>query len=124
MRAIAVATFALLCAAPPGRAQQDDRWQVTLNDGKIVWELYLVALRGDTLVLRHGDATYTWPIAQVDELRLVRKSERRQTAEPNRYGGVLGGVDDEVYRLTLYTVSERRQILEQVFKDHPPQTSP
>lgn len=110
--------------ATPAVAQEHDRWQATLNDGTILWELHLVGLRGDTLVLRHADSTYRFPISEVDELRLVRKSERRQTAEANRYAGVLGGTDDELYRLTLYSVSERRGILEQVFKDHPPQASP
>jgi len=123
MRGVILAGLALLAAAPV-RAQEDDRWQVTLNDGKILWELHLVRLRNDTLVLRRADATYRFPIMHVDELRLVRKSERRQTAEPNRYGGVLGGADDEVYRLTLYSLAERRQIVAQVFEDHPPQPSP
>ncbi len=123
MRGVVLACLALLAAAPI-RAQEDDRWQVTLNDGNILWELHLVRLERDTLVLSHADSTYSFPIMQVDELRLVRKSERRQTAEPNRYGGVLGGVDDEVHRLTLYSRSERRRILEQLFKDHPPQPSP
>lgn len=123
MRALVVAGWALLGAATAA-AQQDDRWQVTLNDGTIIWELHLVRLRSDTLVLWGGDSTYRFPIGQVDELRLVRKSVRHQTAEPNRYGGVLGGTDDEVHRLTLYGVSERRAIIEQIFKDHPPEPSP
>jgi hypothetical protein len=101
-------------------AQPGDRWQLTLSDGTILWELRLVRFSHDTLVVRHADSTYAFPIARVDELRLVQKSARRVGAEPGRYGGVLGGTDDEVYKLTLYSVSERRQILEQLFKDHPP----
>jgi hypothetical protein len=123
MRALVVAGWALLGAAGAA-AQQDDRWQVTLNGGSIIWELHLVGLRSDTLVLRGGDSTYRFPIGQVDELRLVQKSVRHQTGQPNRYAGVLGGMDDEVYRLTLYGVTERRAIIEQIFKDHPPEPSP
>lgn len=119
MRGLFVATLALLGAAPL-TAQQDDRWQITLNSGTIMWELHLVRLQGDTLVVRHDDSTYRYPIMQVDELRLVRKSEARRTVDRNRYGAALGGADDEVYRLTLEDRSERRQRLEQVFKDHPP----
>jgi len=119
VRALWVAGIVLLGAAPV-TAQRDDRWQITLNDGKILWELHLIRFRGDTLVVQQGDSTFR----QVDELRLVRKAERRQTAEPNRYGGVLGGADDEVFRLTLYDLAERRQILAQIFKDHPPAPSP
>jgi len=112
-----VAGLALAGAAVAG--QPDDRWQLTLNDGKTLWELHLVQLKDDTLVVRHAESTYRLAIAQVDELRLVRKSEHR-TNEPGRYGDALGGAADQVYRLTLYSVSERRQILAQVFKDHPP----
>ena len=123
MRTLLVAGIILLGAAPV-TAQPEDRWQLTLNDGTIVWELHLVRFRDDTLVVQQRDSTLRFPIAQVDELRLVRKAERRQTAEPNRYGGVLGGSDDEVFRLTLYNLAERRQIVAQIFKDHPPAPSP
>jgi len=123
VRALWVAGIVLLVAAPVA-AQRDDRWQMTLNDGRILWDLHLVRFRGDTLAVQQGDSTFRFPITQVDELRLVRKAERRQTNEPNRYGGVLGGADDEAFRLTLYDLAERRQILAQIFKDHPPAPSP
>ena len=123
MKRVWVAGILLLVAAPV-TAQQGDRWQITLNDGTIFWELHLVRFRGDTLAVQQGDSTLRFPIKLVDELRLVRKAERRQAAEPNRYGGVLGGSDDKVYRLTLYDLAERRQIVAQIFKDHTPAPSP
>ncbi len=123
MKPLVVLALALVGAGSAG-AQQDDRWQVTLNNGTIIWELRLVQLRNDTLALRSSDSTYRLPIGFVDELRMVRKSVRHQTPEPNRYGGVLGGIDDEVYRLTLYTIPERRGIIAQIFKDHPPSAAP
>jgi hypothetical protein len=123
VKPLVVLALALVGAGSAG-AQQDDRWQVTLNNGTIIWELHLVQLRNDTLELRSGDSTYRFPIGFVDELRMVRKSVRHQTPEPNRYGGVLGGIDDEVYRLTLYTTPERRAIIAQIFKDHPPNAAP
>jgi hypothetical protein len=111
-------------AARVAPTQPGDRWQLTLADGTILWEIRLVRFSHDTLVVRHADSTYAFPIARVDELRLVQKSVRRMGPEAGRYGGVLGGTDDEVYRLTLYSVSERRQIVEQLFKDHPPGAAP
>ena len=123
MRVLLLAGVALF-AARAGAAQEQDRWQLTLNDGRILWELQLVRFRGDTLVVRQADSTVRFPIGYVDELRLVRKAERRQNAEPGRYGGVLGGSDDEVYRLTLFNLDERRQIVTQIFQDHPPETPP
>lgn len=121
MRPWVLVAIALLGVPPtPVMAQQDDRWQITLNDGTIIWELHLARLNGDTLVVRHADSTYRFLISQIDELRLVVKAVRHQTPEPNRYGGVLGGADDEVHRLTLYTPNERREIIAKIFKDHPP----
>src|SRR5207253_11521561 len=117
MRAGLVLWLGLL-AARPGAAQ--DRWQLTLNSGTTLWDLSLVKLAGDTLVVRHADSTYALPLAQVDEIRLVQKSTRHITPEAGRYGGVLGGVDDEVHRLTLYSVPERRAIVQQVLLAPPP----
>ena len=119
MRGLFVAALALL-GATRVMAQEDERWQVTLNDGRIIWELQLVRMRGDTLFARHADSTYRFSLSQLDELRLVVKAERHQTPEPDRYGGVLNGADDEIYRLTLYSVPERRDIIAKIFKDHPP----
>ena len=120
----------LLCAAPVAPAAPavtcaaQERWQVTLNSGTILWDLHLVKLSGDTLVVRHADSVYAFPLMELDEMRLVHKSERRQNAEPGRYDGVLAGVDDEVHRLTLYDLAERRQIVQQIFQEHPPNGSP
>ena len=120
----------LFCAAPVAPAAPavtcaaQERWQVTLNSGTILWDLRLVKLSGDTLVVRHADSTYAFPLTDLNELRLVQKSERRQTAEAGRYGGVLGGADDEIYRLTLQDLAERRQIVQQIFQDHPPEGTP
>ena len=97
---------------------------MTLNSGTILWDLHLVKLSGDTLVVAHADSVYAFPLMDLDELRLVHKSERRQNAEPGRYDGVLAGADDEVHRLTLYDPAERRQIVQQVFEEHPPHGSP
>ncbi len=125
MRWILRVWLGALCAAPcAAQVERGDRWQLTLDSGRILWDLHLVRLAGDTLVVRHADSTFVFTIGQLDELRLVQKSKRSITPEAGRYGGVLGGADDEVYRLTLYDPAERRQILQQIFQDHPPQGSP
>ena len=87
MKALIVAGLALLGAAT-ATAQQDDRWQLTLSDGTIIWDLHLARLNGDTLFVRHDDSTYRFPIMRVDELRLVRKSEWRRGAVQHRTGAV------------------------------------
>lgn len=125
MRPAVLVCLGVFCAAP-GAAQdrERDRWQLTLNSGKILWDLHLVKLAGDTLIVGHGDSTSALPITEVDELRMVRKAQRSITPEAGRYGGVLGGADDVVYRLTLYTLAERRDILRRIFQEHPPASGP
>ncbi len=101
-------------------AAQGDRWQLTLRDGMIVWDLQLEKLAGDTLVARHRDSTFSWPLLQVDELRLVQQAiERRGAGGPGV--GALSGLEDEVYQLTLLDLGERRGVVQKIFADHPPQ---
>jgi len=109
-------------AAAQDRAPADpvDRWQITLKDGSTLWDLRLVKLSGDTLVFQGNDSLLRFPLLRVDELRLVRKATRSITPEAGRYGGVLDGADDEVYRLTLFDLNERRQALQQILRAHPP----
>lgn len=125
MRTIVLLCFALAGAVPcAAQRARGDRWQLTLNNGTTLWDLRLVKLAGDTLVVRNNDSTYALPITQLDELRLVQKSERSLAQEQGRFAGVLNGGDDVPYRLTLYSLAERRQILRQVFQDHPPEAGP
>ncbi len=121
MKSVLVLCFALVLSVPC--AAQGDRWQLTLNSGTTLWELHLVQLNGDTLMLRHADSTFSLPLTQLDELRLVQKSVRQITPEAGRYGGVLGGGDDEVYRLTLLDLNERREVVRQIFHDHAPEAA-
>jgi len=124
MRAILALCLGLVAAPCAAQGERGGRWQLTLTSGKILWDLHLVKLAGDTLVVGHADTTHAFAISQLDELRLVQKSKRSITPEAGRYGGVLGGGDDVVYRLTLYDLAERRQILRQVLQDHPPESGP
>jgi hypothetical protein len=108
-----------------GAAQ--DRWQVTLRDGTLVWDLRLVQLAGDTLVFRQTDGARAlrFPVMQVDVLRLVQKAEKRQGA-PDAQGtgnGLMGG-SDLVWQLTLLERPERLQVLRQILEDHPPEDNP
>jgi hypothetical protein len=120
----------LLCGlgfAFPRRIAAQERWQVTLHDGAIVWDLRLVQLAGDTLVFRQMDATRVLrlPVLQVDVLRLVQKAEKRQNA-PDGQGtgnGLMGGTD-LVWQLTLLDRTERLQVLRQILEDHPPEAQP
>ena len=64
----------LLALARP-LAAQDERWQVTLDDNRYVWDIRLVGLEGDSLAVRQSDSLVHVPVAHITELRLIRKSE-------------------------------------------------
>ena len=103
-----------------GAAQ--DRWQVTLRDGTLVWDLRLMQLAGDTLVFRPADTARAlrFPVMQVDVLRLVQKAEKRQGAPDGRGtgNGLMGGTD-LIWQLTLLNKAERLTVLHQILEEHP-----
>ena len=119
--ALVLGLGAVAPAAAQNRANAEpvDRWQITLRDGSTLWDLRLAKVSGDTLVFQGNDSTLRFPLMHVDELRLVRKATRSIAPEAGRYGGVLDGGDDEVYRLTLFDLNERRQVLQQILRAHP-----
>jgi hypothetical protein len=59
MRATFAAAAVSLAAlsATPLAAQQDDRWQITLDQDRYVWDVRLVKLDGDSLVVRQAEPT-------------------------------------------------------------------
>ena len=81
------------------------------------WDLELVELRGDTLLVRHTDdgATLRVPLMQIDELRLIAKAEKRAN-EPDARAIEHGlmGTGDPVFRLTLRDRAERTEIVRQI----------
>lgn len=124
MRAWLVLCCGLVAAAPCAAQGDGDRWQLTLDSGVILWELHLVRLSGDTLVLRQADTTRSVPLRQISELRLVQKSVKRLGAGGGGVIGVLSGADDKVYQLTLLDLGEKRQLVRRILQDHPPQDAP
>jgi len=107
-------------APPPEGWSRADRWQLALHDGSYLWELALVGLSGDTLVVRQADTLVRVPLERVDELRLVRPSIKQGRNGARATFGGLSGVDDEVYTLARYAADERRRVVEQALAAHPP----
>jgi hypothetical protein len=97
----------------------DDRWQLTLNDGSYLWDVRLVRLAGDTIHVRGRDSSAAVTIAQVNELRLIRKSEM-QLGTPGGAMAALTGADDEVYDLTPLEFADRLRAVQKIFLFHPP----
>jgi hypothetical protein len=112
----------LLPALARPLAAQDDRWQITLDDQRYVWDIRLVELAGDALVIRQSDSLVPVPVAHIDEIRLIQKSRVDITGGPATAGAMsaLVGGDDEIYDLTALGPADRRRTIEKILQLHPP----
>ena len=97
-----------------------DRWQVTLADGRILWDVRLVKLEGESLHVRRADSLAVVSVSQVTELRLIKKSEIRLGEGAAGAMAALMGSDDEVYDLTPLEFADRLRAVQKVFLYHPP----
>ncbi|HUF34418.1 MAG TPA: hypothetical protein VMN37_00635 [Gemmatimonadales bacterium] len=119
LRPIAVIALSLLGTMP--LAAQDERWQVTLDAEEHIWDIRLVRLDSDSLVVRQADSLRALPVDRISEIRLIRKSEVRLGA-----GGAAGamsaltGRDDEIYDFTPLEFADRVRAIQKIFLYHPP----
>jgi hypothetical protein len=120
MRATLAAAAVSLAAlgATPIAAQEDDRWQVTLDQDRYVWDVRLVRLDGDSLVVRQADSSLSLPVERISEIRLIRKSEMR-LGDDAAVMSALTGRDDEVYDFTPLEFAERVRAIQKLFLYHP-----
>ena len=114
-------TLALLLGLTHGARAQDDRWQVTLDDERYVWDIRLVRLDGDSLIVRQADSLVAVPVAHINEIRLIRKSEMQLGGEGAAAGAMnaLVGGDDEIYDLTPLDFADRLRTVQKILLLHP-----
>jgi hypothetical protein len=108
-----------LALGPLPLAAQDDRWQVTLDSQEYVWDIRLVRLDGDSLVVRQADTLRVVPVDRISEIRLIRKSEVQ--LGDGALAGVMGalmGTDDEVYDFTPLEFADRIRAIQKIFLYH------
>jgi hypothetical protein len=113
-------TLVALAAVTGPLLAQDDRWQITLDNDQYVWDIRLVRLDGDSLVVRQSDSLVNVPVAQIRELRLIRKSEVQlgAGATAGAMSALMGG-DDEVYDLTPLEYADRLRTVQKILLMHP-----
>ena len=97
-------------------AQAMDEWQVHREDGSYVYELQLRGLRGNSLLFQHDQRTVEIPLAEIDELRRIHKSFKHGTGGARATFGGLAGADDDVFKLSLYSIPQRHEILAKVLR--------
>ena len=116
-------TLVLLLGLVQTARAQDDRWQVALDDERYVWDIRLVRLDGDSLVVRQSDSLLSVPVAHINEIRLIRKSEIHVGAGgPGGAAGAMSalvGGDDEVYDLTPLEFGDRLRTIQKILLLHP-----
>lgn len=115
-----LAAVALGLVWTPLHAQQDERWQVTLGGDQYVWDIRLVKLDGETLVVRQADSLRRLPVADITEVRLIRKTKVELGGAAG--GGAMSalmGNDDEIYDLTPLDFAERVRTIQKIFLYHP-----
>jgi hypothetical protein len=119
LRSIGATLVALLALAQPLVAQ-DDRWQITLDNDQYVWDIRLVRLDGDSLIVRQSDSLVPVPVARIKELRLIRKTEVELGGNDaaGAMNALVGG-DDEVYDLTPLEFADRIKAVQKILLMHP-----
>jgi hypothetical protein len=112
--------------APPSSTQvnpaslRGDRWQITLADGTILWDLRLVRLDGDRLVVTLRDSTETVKVGDIDEIRLLKKSEFALGTGGGGAMAALMGADDEIYDFKPLEFGDRLRAVQRLLVHHPP----
>ncbi len=120
IRLLLCAVIAHVLVPPHASAQADDRWQIALGPGAYVWDVRLMRLEGDSLLVRQSDSVVSVPVGRITEIRLIRKSEMRMGEGAAAAAmSALTGADDEVYDLTPLDFAERLRAIQKILLYHP-----
>jgi hypothetical protein len=119
MKRLLAASLLLLGSAPLA-AQDSDRWQIRLDENEYVWDVRLLQLEGESLLVRQADSTVRVPVGRISEVRLLRKTEM-QMGDGAAAMSALAGRDDEVYDLSLLDFAERLRAIQKILLYHPPE---
>ena len=111
--------FGGVVSAAPLHAQSD-RWQATLGADTYVWDVQLVRLDGDSLVVMQADSLVRVPVDRMSELRLIRKTEVQSgDASAAATMNALTGADDEIYDLSQLEFADRLRTIQKILLVHP-----
>jgi hypothetical protein len=114
-----LAGAAPLSAQQEGRHAERERWQVTLDGERYVWDIGLVRLAGDSLVIRQSDSLARLPVDHITEVRLIQASTMDLGTDGAGAMSALTGSDDEIYDLTTLDLAERIRAIQKIFVNHP-----
>jgi hypothetical protein len=114
--------FAVPAAA---QARVDDRWQITLDNGGVVWDVRLKQLSGDQLQVSQQDSLIAVKVGDIREMRRFRKSEM-QVGQGSTAGAMaaLTGSDDEVFDFAPLDFGGRLRAVQQILLQSPTTQGP
>jgi hypothetical protein len=123
-----IACLALLGAlAVPAEAQSkaDDRWQLTLENGGIVWDVRLKQLVEDRLEVTQQDSVIAVKVGDIREMRRFRKSDMQIGAGTTAGAmAALTGADDEVFDFGPLDFGSRMRAVQQILLQRPAAPAP
>ena len=120
-----LALLGVLAAPAVAQAPSDDRWQITLENGGIVWDVRLKQLTDDQLQVSQQDSLLAVKVGDIREMRRFRKSEM-QIGQGTTAGAMaaLTGSDDEVFDFAPLDFSGRLRAVQQIMLQRPSTTAP
>lgn len=105
--------FSAIVVAVPCAAQEA-RWRITLASATVLWDVALVGLQEDRLVVRQNDSTRAVPLREITELRRVPSEEEAIDAAGPRIGGRQN--QSELYQFPVWDLAQKRRIVEQILR--------
>jgi hypothetical protein len=117
-RLTSVSVLLAALSTAPLAAQADERWQIRLDQDHYVWDVLLLRLEDDSLVVLQADSSLKLPVERITEARLIRKSEMRLGDGTAALSALTGG-DDEVYDLGPLDFAERIRAIQKILLYHP-----
>lgn len=120
-----LALLGVLAAPAMAQTTSDDRWQITLENGGIVWDVRLKQLTDDQLQVSQQDSLFALKVGDIREMRRFRKSEM-QIGQGTTAGAMaaLTGSDDEVFDFAPLDFSGRLRAVQQIMLQRPSTTAP
>jgi hypothetical protein len=97
-----------------------ERWQLTFADQSYLWNVRLVRLAGDTLVVRSRDSLIPISVVALTELRLLPETILK-VGDGHRSGiGALGDNKGRAVDMAALAVAERRKTLATILSHQAP----
>jgi hypothetical protein len=120
-----LALLGVLALPVEAQSKSDDRWQLTLEDGGIVWDVRLQQLTEDRLSVTQQDSVIVVKVGEIREMRRFRKSDMQIGAGAT--GGAMAaltGADDEVFDFGPLDFGGRVRAVQQILLQRPAAPAP